>query len=172
VKKIRQGGVDGEMKVCPAKGSIWVALRDVPEFERALRRAPTIMKPGAMPKAPAAPAAAPPDPEPELVEIDEPLDTIRPPVAHRPPSSRPGAAPRPAAAPALVPKASVAPPTARSSRPAPPRSGYWLVATSGVLVLLVGAGVTLRVGEARGLAVMLIGLAILVMAGQLAPSRR
>ena len=72
IVKIRRGLVDRDAQVCSANGSVWVAMADVPEFERALRRAPTILKaPGAFqpanpppaqsePKAAIPPAAAPP----------------------------------------------------------------------------------------------------------------
>lgn len=77
VVKIRRGSVDRESQVCNANGSVWVVMADVPEFERALRRAPTILKaPGAFqpskpppaqssPRAASAPPAAASDSAPQ-----------------------------------------------------------------------------------------------------------
>jgi hypothetical protein len=63
--KIRRGLIKPSVQVCPAKGSVWVSVSDVPDFERAVRRAPTIVGiPGpaaqALPSSPGAPPAAPP----------------------------------------------------------------------------------------------------------------
>ena len=41
--KIRRGLIKPDVQVCPAKGSVWVSVSDVPDFERAVRRAPTIV---------------------------------------------------------------------------------------------------------------------------------
>ncbi len=90
IVKIRRGLVDRDGQVCNANGSVWVAMADVPEFERALRRAPTILKaPGAFqpskpppaqssPKAAAQPAAASrprlpkPPPAPIRTKVSQP----------------------------------------------------------------------------------------------------
>ena len=114
IVKIRRGLVDRESQVCNANGSVWVAMADVPQFERALRRAPTILKaPGALqpskpppdksaPKAAAPPAAAPP--------------------AAAPPAAAPRAWPRPPPAPVRT-KVSQPPPGAARAKVSHPPMG-------------------------------------------------
>ena len=138
VRRIRKGGVDQESKVCPAGGSVWVSMSDVPEFDRALRRAPTMLNlkpptapPGASPlgapapgraqpaaSPPAAPAsAADPLPLPAVPPLGPPEpaeDTIRPPGE----AAQAPAAPEIQASQPPSPLDFGAPPAAEPARPA------------------------------------------------------
>jgi hypothetical protein len=267
--KIRRGLVKGDMQVCPANGSVWVAVSDVPDFERPLRRAPTIVGLSAPPPPPPAPArpqptaarpqptaarpqptaarpqpaaarpqpaaarpqpaAARPQPaaalpssppsakakaKPKSTQEDSGLTPVRKPEAPKPPTPdslqppRTAPASAPSAAESLPPAAAVAPVAAASmSQPAPapqansepraakpslsPRTAqpqperratgaasggglplHALVTGGGAFVLLLGEGFTLAGGEERGIAVILLGLAAILIGGQLQRAAR
>ena len=185
VLHIRRGRVDRESKVCSASGSVWVPLADVPEFERALRRSPTIVtpRPASLPTSSAqnAPAAAaPPKPAPPLPPVSPPPQPPEPrpraplsgsdasgPAPSKPGMQAPGAGP---------PSAGTSPELGQLWEKAQSMSElqivYYVLAGSGGCLLLAGAIYIFTGGEWRGLAAMLVGIGMLMVAGQIQQSPR
>jgi hypothetical protein len=105
IRRIRKGGVDQESKVCPAGGSVWVSMSDVPDFDRALRRAPTMLNL----KAPTVPGGASQPFSPAPARAMPPVSPLEAEPAGPSDPAPLGLAPAAAALPAVPPLAPPAP---------------------------------------------------------------